>query len=752
MRTPVNSCIFLLVLICLQLGVSLAARKKILKKRSVKSVIKKIIKRVSKAVKKSSKSVKKVTKVTKKVKKVSKISELTPNPTELDNTKLDVMFYGHKKLVLNTEQKDELKLTDIGKYGCFGYWFQFTNPEKATKPREMTAITIDRENGKKVRLKFFFQKGKKDDKFGFENDMKNGKIKILTRDFTKEIKKDDWMYVQICIDDKGFKPYLYFPKKSYHLFSDTYTPLGIGSAYHATAYFCSDGASVECHGKIYFPFYTRRLLLDGLRDLHNFGLPFNHLIVDMMRTPLSDYNNLKNFALEMQRETGSDTANKIQVNYGTYNGTHYNLAEGEFSEFYPDIKLKDDNIGLSPNKNAIIAKGVYAVGVPPERPTFRMNINIRVNIRQYYQKALEREYETDIPPLYTWQNKDQEVLMRCFPNFKTKLGTNKTEWFYDNQNQLVNCYFTGSDLAGEVVIVLKNTGEANKYFVNVVIQSSDGRNLLVYEPEQSQKPTMIKMAEGQSLYPKIDDMHIFGDIKERSLQEPSPFIYDYELINIHTGYAGERLVLETKRGYEFYKIFANGPILTLGENGYDAIGCKGAKSASFFNGKNFACLKYASADVARKVKLTAETDKVTANYFKDFSCARHKYLETNKRCSYCIFNCDVCSEKGLCDVCSMGFSLSGDKKKCMFCKVDQIYDTVTKSCITRVPNSDKLMFSPFKKAQGKKLSVSQKFHGPGKMGKMTVMQGQIFLKSYNLARNKMYELNTDPNYPDDNIE
>lgn len=62
------------------------------------------------------------------------------------------------------------------------------------------------------------------------------------------------------------------------------------------------------------------------------------------------------------------------------------------------------------------------------------------------------------------------------------------------------------------------------------------------------------------------------------------------------------------------------------------------------------------------------------------------------------------------------------------------------------------MFSPFKKAQGKKLSVSQKFHGPGKMGKMTVMQGQIFLKSYNLARNKMYELNTDPNYPDDNIE
>merc|ERR1712170_14653 len=127
-------------------------------------------------------------------------------------------------------------------------------------------------------------------------------------------------------------------------------------------------------------------------------------------------------------------------------------------------------------------------------------------------------------------------------------------------------------------------------------------------------------------------------------------------------------------------------------------------------------------------------------------------MGTNKKCAWCIANCDTCSEKGKCDVCRVGFQLRGDKKVCLFCQVDEIYDTVTKSCIKRIPNSDKLMFSPFKKTQGKKVAVSQKFHGPGKMGKMTVIQGQIFLKSYNLARNKMYELNTDPNYPDDNIE
>lgn len=582
MRFAVSSCIFCLFIICLQFGSGLAAKKVIVKRtRVVKKGTTKVTKTVTK-------------KVTKTVKKSSVLQTLTVNETELKNTRLDVMFYGSKKLVLNEAQKDELKLTDIGKYGCFGFWLQFTNPEKVTKPKEMTGLTIDRENGKKVRLKFTFVKGKKDDKFGFEHDAKGGKIKILTKDFTKEIKKGDFLYVQICVDDKGFKPYLYFPKKSYHLFSDTYTPLGIGSAYHATAYFCSDGGSVECHGKIYHPFYTRRLLLDDIHDLYNFGLPYHHLIIDMMKTPLSDYNNLKNFALHMQRETGSDVANKIEVNYGTYNGTHYNLAEGEFSEYYPDIKLKDDTIGLAPNKNAIIAKGVYAVGVPPERPTFRMTINMHVNIKQFYLKTLEREYETDIPPLYTWMDKDQVPLLRCFPNFKVKLGTNKTTWFYDNATQFVNCEFTGSDLAGKVVLQLKNTGEAGKYFINLVIQSSDGRNLLMYEPESSQKPTMIKLPDGQPIYPQVGDMHIFGDIKDRSLQEPSPFLYDFELINIHTGYAGEKLFLETKRGYEFYKPFANEPIVALGESGYDAVNCKGKKSASFWNGKNFACLKYAA--------------------------------------------------------------------------------------------------------------------------------------------------------------
>lgn len=150
--------------------------------------------------------------------------------------------------------------------------------------------------------------------------------------------------------------------------------------------------------------------------------------------------------------------------------------------------------------------------------------------------------------------------------------------------------------------------------------------------------------------------------------------------------------------------------------------------------------------------MTAETDRVTANYFKDFACSRHKYMASNKKCERCIFNCDTCSEKSTCDVCSVGFKLDEDKKKCIYCQGDEIYDNITKNCLKKVKDSDKLLFSPFKKMDGKKVSLSKKFNGPEKMGKMIVIQGQIFLKNYNIARNKMYELNTDPNYPDDNIE
>lgn len=56
------------------------------------------------------------------------------------------------------------------------------------------------------------------------------------------------------------------------------------------------------------------------------------------------------------------------------------------------------------------------------------------------------------------------------------------------------------------------------------------------------------------------------------------------------------MVLDTKLGYENYKLFTNEPIVSLSEDGLDAINCKNSKSASFWNGKNFACLKWLSLD------------------------------------------------------------------------------------------------------------------------------------------------------------
>jgi len=54
------------------------------------------------------------------------------------------------------------------------------------------------------------------------------------------------------------------------------------------------------------------LLLDDIKDLFRFGLGFHHVILDFMRTPLSDYNNPKNFALENAEEYGTIEANKVQ--------------------------------------------------------------------------------------------------------------------------------------------------------------------------------------------------------------------------------------------------------------------------------------------------------------------------------------------------------------------------------------------------------------------------------------------------------
>lgn len=151
--------------------------------------------------------------------------------------------------------------------------------------------------------------------------------------------------------------------------------------------------------------------------------------------------------------------------------------------------------------------------------------------------------------------------------------------------------------------------------------------------------------------------------------------------------------------------------------------------------------------------MTKETDKVTKNFFKDFSCARHKFLMKNGICGNCLNNCDMCNDQETCQVCKVGFELNKEKNTCQACNVDEIYDPITKNCIKRVANSEKLVFQKFIKTEdGKKFCTSSTFKGPDGMGKMLVIQGSIFVKNYSAARHKMYELNTDPFYPDDNIQ
>lgn len=81
------------------------------------------------------------------------------------------------------------------------------------------------------------------------------------------------------------------------------------------------------------------------------------------------------------------------------------------------------------------------------------------------------------------------------------------------------------------------------------------------------------MPDGNPVFPQEGDFHLFGDVKSPAMEEPTPFMYDFELINIHTGFAGDKLMMNIKKGYESYKHFANEPIIALGPNGIDAIGC-----------------------------------------------------------------------------------------------------------------------------------------------------------------------------------
>lgn len=189
-------------------------------------------------------------------------------------------------------------------------------------------------------------------------------------------------------------------------------------------------------------------------------------------------------------------------------------------------------------------------------------------------------------------DKNQNVFLRCFPDFKITSTPDKTTWAY-GKVQSVKCNFRGS-AKGTIKTFDFKTGIDGVYFVNLIIYSDDGRYISMGQAGTSF--TRIKLPDGNPIYPKDTDLHLFGGITKKNLQEPTPYYYDYELINIHTGYVGENSILGTKPGFKKYKKFKNKPMVALGENGLDAISCGNQKSASFWNGKNFACLKWLSLD------------------------------------------------------------------------------------------------------------------------------------------------------------
>lgn len=151
---------------------------------------------------------------------------------------------------------------------------------------EVTAVTIDKANGSKVKIHFFFQNARTSSIFGIERDPDNQLIKIISKDIRKEVKPTDWIYAQICIKDKSLKLYIYYPKGELKM--DSLVKINIGTAHHATAYVASEEESTEVTGRLNSPFYTRGWLLDDIADLRNFGLSTHYLILDFMKFPFSD--------------------------------------------------------------------------------------------------------------------------------------------------------------------------------------------------------------------------------------------------------------------------------------------------------------------------------------------------------------------------------------------------------------------------------------------------------------------------------
>lgn len=145
----------------------------------------------------------------------------------------------------------------------------------------------------------------------------------------------------------------------------------------------------------------------------------------------------------------------------------------------------------------------------------------------------------------------------------------------------------------------------------------------------------IKLSETDAIFPREDDLDLFKNLIGNGLEEPTPFSFDFELVNVHTGFVIDRRSMKRKPRYNKYKPLKNRPMIALRPNGIDAVNCKSNKAGSFWNGKNFPCLKFSTANADRSDKLTAETDAITRHRFKDFSCNKHKTFKSDAICANC---------------------------------------------------------------------------------------------------------------------
>jgi hypothetical protein len=71
------------------------------------------------------------------------------------------------------------------------------DPRQRVTPSHYPILTNIR-NGQRVKFTFVFQNARTAAEFGFERDKKNKIVRIISKDIKKDLKKDDWIYVQIC--------------------------------------------------------------------------------------------------------------------------------------------------------------------------------------------------------------------------------------------------------------------------------------------------------------------------------------------------------------------------------------------------------------------------------------------------------------------------------------------------------------------------------------------------------------------------